>query len=82
MDAADVETRISQKLEAGELPCDEEDRTWAGPGLDLLCSACGRPITVGETEVELDFTRMDGIETFRFHRQCYTLWELRKEVDC
>lgn len=82
MDTAAVEARITQKLETGELPCDEEDRTWAGPGLDLLCSACGLPITPDETELELDFSRSEAVETFRFHRKCYVLWELRKETDC
>jgi hypothetical protein len=82
MDATDLQERITRMLVSGELPCDEEVRTWAGPGLDRVCSACGKPITRGQTEFELDFGREPAVQTFRFHRDCYGIWQLRRQMDC
>jgi len=58
-------------LEAGELPCEEPQKTWAGSGGGEHCAACGQSIP--RTEVEFEVDLVSGI-TLRLHRACHDIW--------
>jgi hypothetical protein len=67
-----VRARIRRLNETGEIPCDERPpRLWAGPGTGDTCAVCTEPISLDETEFEVDLS--SGL-ALRLHRRCYTLW--------
>jgi hypothetical protein len=71
MNESAVRARIRRLNETGEIPCDEPERLWAGPGTGNTCVVCTEPISTQETEFEVDLS--SGL-TLRLHRRCYSLW--------
>jgi hypothetical protein len=68
-------------LENGTLPQRDPDRTWGGPGVDLPCTVCARPITSDQVEYEVQFARdggNPGLDRFHLHLRCFAVWELER----
>ena len=65
----------------GKLPSRRPDRTWGGPGLDIVCAVCGRPITKAELELEIQFSPEGGDpepERHHLHIRCFAAWEFER----
>ena len=71
MEETALRLRVRQLVESGQVPCEEPDKTWAGPGTGTHCAACGEPIKPTEVEFEADLPA--GI-TLRLHRLCHEVW--------
>ena len=80
MDAESVRERVRALIAAGTLPCEPEDRVWAGRGTGDTCAACVQPIDRTEIEFEVD---LPSGRTLRLHRQCHRIWleECEPEID-
>ena len=78
MEIEELRTRIRKMRESGDIPCDPPEKTWAGPGRDRSCAACGQVITEKETEFEVDLR--SGV-TLRLHRRCHNVWLQECEQD-
>jgi hypothetical protein len=68
------------KLRAGILPRDQQERTWAGPGEGRACDMCGNRIVSEDTEYELQFHRPGAPLVVRFHRLCLAAWEAERRL--
>lgn len=72
-------------VERDKMPNRQPDRLWGGPGADVPCTICGRPVAKGEMEFEVQFVRDGGAPSFQvyhLHVRCYAAWELeRSKVD-
>jgi hypothetical protein len=66
------------KLDRGDLPTQREMRLWAGPGANLPCALCERPIARGDVEYELQFPAGHALKVWHLHRVCYAVWELER----
>ena len=54
------------------------DRMWGGPGVGLECVICGEPIPRDQTELELEFRRDGGKESYHVHVPCFQRWTLQQ----
>ena len=70
-----VRALAQDRLRAGALPRDQQERTWAGPGDGRACDLCDNRIIPDDTEYELQFARPDRPLVVRFHRLCLAVWE-------
>jgi hypothetical protein len=48
-----------QVIRSEKLPRRDPDRTWGGQGIGALCTVCEQPVTLDQTEYEVQFAR-DG----------------------
>jgi hypothetical protein len=69
-DGVVIRRRVRALLAAGELPCDEPQKTWAGPGTGSECAACAEAIVASEVEYEVDLAGT----VLRLHRLCHEIW--------
>ncbi len=68
-------------MRSGKLPARSPDGTWGGPGVGAPCPVCGRRVTKGEMEFEIQFARdgdAPGLDNFHFHIRCFAAWELER----
>lgn len=68
-------------IEAGKLSTRPPDRTWGGPGLNVPCVICDRPVSRDELEFEIEFALdADGLrwEKFHLHLRCLSAWEFER----
>jgi hypothetical protein len=68
----DAACLIRAKLAVGQLPRRTNTKLWAGLGTGLLCDGCDHPITVTDTEYQVDAI---GLGTLRFHKACMWFWQ-------
>jgi hypothetical protein len=71
MDEAAVRKRVRQMIDTGALPCEDEEKMWAGRGVGRLCMACTEPIAPTEVEFEVE---LGSGQTLRLHRDCHRIW--------
>jgi hypothetical protein len=71
MEEITLRLRVRQLVEKGEVPCEEADKVWAGPGNGTHCAACGEPITAAEIEFEAE---LSSGAILRLHRRCHDVW--------
>jgi hypothetical protein len=76
--------RVRQVLQKGDLPHRRPDRTWSGPGADLLCAVCEQPVTRDQFEMEIQFA-YDGhdrrLDKFHLHVRCFAVWEVERTAE-
>ena len=67
-------------IQNGKLPSRTPDRTWGGPGVGAECSVCGRPVTKGELEFEIQFEQDGGggLDKYHVHIRCFAAWEFER----
>ncbi len=70
--APDLGHRVRAKLDAGFLPFEKAEKTFAGYGTGLRCHGCDDPI--GPSQIEYEKVFADGA-TFLFHSGCAGLYE-------
>ena len=81
---ADGETREGhpRALGNGGLPARRPDSIWGGPGAGACCTLCGACLSDDEMELEVEFSREDGLgaDKYHVHVSCFAVWEaeLRK----
>jgi hypothetical protein len=69
-------------IREGKLPSRRPDRTWGGPGVGAPCSVCGRPVSEGETEFEIQVTRdanNPGLDKFHVLRRLIELTAMTEQ---
>lgn len=71
MNIEGVRARIRLLREAGEIPCEAPEKTWAGRGRNSVCAACGDMIAESDIEFEVDLRT--GV-MLRMHRRCHDVW--------
>jgi len=71
MERNELVLRITERMTAGTLPCEDCVVTWFGPGRDRPCVVCDEQILPTHIETECD---LPGGGTIYFHRACYLLW--------
>jgi hypothetical protein len=71
MERDELVLRITERMAAGTLPCEDCVVTWYGQGRGRPCAACDQPIRPIDIETECD---LPGGVTICFHRACYLLW--------
>jgi hypothetical protein len=67
---------IRDRVIDGVLPREKCQVTWFGYGKGRPCAACDQPILAADVEVECDLPKEI---TFRFHRQCFDLWDRTRQ---
>jgi hypothetical protein len=74
--------RVREALQAGELPRQRPDNTWAGPGVGADCTICRAPVTPTEMEYELEFVRggdEPGRDRYHVHIHCFLAWSAESQ---
>jgi len=65
-----IRQRVRALLEAGDLPREEPQTTWAGLGTGRECVACAEAIAASEVEYEVE----SAGTVLRLHRLCHEIW--------
>ena len=68
-------------IQAGKLPVRPPDRTWGGPGVDIECPVCGKPVTKADMEFEIQFAHdgtAPGLDNYHLHVRCFAAWEFER----
>jgi hypothetical protein len=79
MDETILRERVTLLIHQGKLPRQSPHRIWGGPGVDVACAVCDRPIPKTELELEVEFRRgagVPGLDVLHVHTRCYALWAL------
>ena len=66
--------KIKSKIDAGVLPTECPEKTFAGYGTDAPCSACDEPILRTQVEWTVQTEDASGTVDHRFHIGCHGLW--------
>ena len=80
-DHEDIRQMIRQRLADRTLPRTTPRRVWGGPGVGLTCGVCELPVTVDQSELQVEFSDGYGapmLEVLHLHPVCFALWELER----
>ena len=70
-----------EAAQLGELPRQSPDKVWGGPATGARCAVCGKATTIGEVELELEFTSDSATSrtSYRVHPRCFSTFSLELE---
>jgi hypothetical protein len=79
-----LRAKAREAVERGKLPSRRPDRTWGGPGVGATCAVCDEPVTNGQLEFEVQFSRdgdNPGLDKYHVHIRCFAAWEFERRGD-
>lgn len=79
MPREELREQIRELLRAGRLPRQQQISTWAGPGLDQPCAACGHAVKPEDVDLQLEFDGAWQTAVYRFHTGCHAIWEAERD---
>jgi hypothetical protein len=73
-----LEAKVREAVLAGSLPKRLPDKLWGGSAIGDPCALCGESTTLGEVELELEFTRDSdrARTTYHVHPCCFSVFSL------
>ncbi len=79
MEEIELRYKIRKALATRALPDRRPERMWGGSGSGADCVLCGEPVTVQQTELELEYTDpARGVASYTVHVHCFSVWEIER----
>jgi hypothetical protein len=75
--------RDRRPSEPGKLPNQSPQRVWGGWGSGSECAICGKSVSQGQAELELEFLGGDGFTlptTYIVHADCFAAWDSERKA--
>jgi hypothetical protein len=79
MDQESLRLAIQRKIRDGRLPHHGIKRIWSSPSAGETCDACDAPVLLEQLVME-GITLAPSKRAFKFHVQCFQIWESERHT--